>query len=351
MFNRRVAVCAGEPAGVGVELCLCLSTHQQKFPQIDLVILCDIALLEQRAEELGVSVTIIPVDQQVLSNKEHFSALAEEAKAQGNLLVYPLPLAKPSVMGKLEEENAPYVLDILSTAHRLCVDHLVDALLTLPVHKGIINRYLKNASAQEHFSGHTEFFQKASHCDEVVMVLACEKICVALATTHIPLAQVTQHITANSLEKKLTIINKQLGRYGFGSDKSGEFPRVAVLGLNPHAGEGGYIGEEEQQIIQPLVNKLQQQEGWAISGVFSADTAFIAENLPKFDCFFGMYHDQVLPIIKHLGFHKTTNITLGLPYPRVSVDHGTALDIVGTDKVNNGSLLYSLQVLNRLLSE
>lgn len=351
---KRVAICSGDPAGVGVELCLRLATWQTSFADMVFIILADESLLKQRAFELGQSINTLSVDITCLNNEDKLRHLHTQAKAQQACLVYPISLNSPVQAGELNVNNVPYVLKILQSAHQLCVNQHTDAILTLPIHKGIINTYLKQEKSliaptdnqideTDFFHGHTEFFQHMNDCEEVVMMLACESLVVALATTHIPLAQVPTSLHAVTLSKKLKIVHQHY------LEHTGNTPKIAVLGLNPHAGDGGHIGTEETEIIQPVVRQLRT-EGLDLSDVISADTAFIPANLRHYDCFFGMYHDQVLPIIKHVGFHRTTNITLGLPYVRISVDHGTALDIVGTSEVNDGSLHYSLTYLKELLS-
>ena len=286
MTIKRIAVCSGEPAGVGIELCLRLAKHQCLFDNTALIILADEALLKQRIQQLNLSISIISIDQAILRDTKKLQKFTAQAKENKQLLVFPVSLNFPSISGQLNTQNVPYVLNILALAHQLCADGDADGILTLPIHKGIINEYLQLANKNDVFYGHTEYLQQKNHCDEVVMMLSCEKLSVALATTHIPIQQVAQSICAQRLEKKLTIIHQY---YRLQTNTA---PKIAVLALNPHAGENGYIGQEEIEIIQPVIEKLRQK-GLNLSNAMSADTAFIESNLSHFDCFFGMYHDQV----------------------------------------------------------
>lgn len=342
MILKRLLICSGEPAGVGIELCLRLARWQNDFANVALIIVADERILKQRARQIDQSIDTISVDKSILRDNHRLAGFHQQAQNNATLLIYPVTHTHPTAYHQLSINHVPYVLEILTTAHRLCQHQDAEGILTLPIHKGIINTYLQHIQSPDRFLGHTEFFQHANHCDEVVMMLSCDKITVALATTHIPIHQVASSIHAEELEKKLILvhqhISKQLKRQA----------KIAVLGLNPHAGEGGYIGTQDKLIIQPVINKLRA-EGMDLSGALSADSAFIESNLSRFDCFFGMYHDQVLPIVKHLGFHATTNITLGLPYMRVSVDHGTAIELVGTGRVSDGSLRYSVKKLTQLI--
>lgn len=310
---RRIALTCGEPAGIGPDLCLELAHHPQ---QAQLVALADPDLLKSRAEQLGLAIELIPL------NINEPAALPEP----GQLYVLPQTLQEKVVAGQLNPANSRYVLNTLQTALEGSLSKDFDAIVTAPVHKGVINE------AGHSFSGHTEFFADGAGVRKVVMMLATQTLRVALATTHLPLNAVSQAITKESLTEVIRITNNSLQQQ-FGIDK----PRIAVCGLNPHAGEGGYLGREEIDTIQPVIDELYQQ-GIAVSGAWPADTIFNQDKLSDYDVVLAMYHDQGLPVLKHHGFGKAVNVTLGLPFIRTSVDHGTALDLAGTGKASATSL-------------
>lgn len=321
----RLAITPGEPAGVGPELLIQLV--QRPLMDCELVAFADPALLETTARRLGLPLQLTPWQ-------------AESPSPSGNqrLSVYPIALAQTVVPGTLDPANAGYVLDTLRHAARHCLSAQLDALVTGPVHKGVIN------DAGIPFSGHTEFFAELAGCDKVVMMLATQGLRVALATTHIPLRAVADAISHPELTRVLTILHQAL-RQQFGIAQ----PRILVCGLNPHAGEGGHLGHEEIDVIQPVLAQLRQQ-GMDLSGPLPADTLFTPHHLEHADAVLAMYHDQGLPVLKYKGFGKAVNITLGLPFVRTSVDHGTALDLAGRGIADTGSFDYAIKVALEMVS-
>ncbi|OBT16771.1 4-hydroxythreonine-4-phosphate dehydrogenase PdxA [Vibrio sp. UCD-FRSSP16_10] len=317
MTCKRIIITAGEPAGVGPDLALSLVSSD--YPH-QLVICADKNMLEQRALHLGIDVELI--------NYNAETKLTPQRK--GTLLVEHIPLAEQTVIGQLNEANGHYVLKTLERAAQGCMNDEFDAIVTGPVHKGVINR------AGVAFSGHTEFFAEQSNTPMVVMMLATEGLKVALVTTHIPLAYVSKAVTEERIEQIMQILHKDMVTK-FALPK----PRIYVCGLNPHAGEDGCLGQEEIQTISPTLDKLRAQ-GMDIVGPLPADTIFNHKYLQDADVILGMYHDQVLPVLKYKGFGHSVNITLGLPFIRTSVDHGTALDLAGTGNVDTGSFQTAL---------
>ena len=308
----RIALTPGEPAGIGPDLCVRLAQEPQLA---QLVAVADPALLEARAALLGLPLTL----------REFAAPLSASPRAAGNLDVIPVPLACRVEAGRLDPRNATYVLEALRRAVAACRAGELDALVTGPVHKGVIN------DAGIAFSGHTEFLAELTG-GEPVMMLVCPGLRVALATTHLPLAAVPAAITADHLARVLRVLHDDLvRRFGIAQ------PRILVCGLNPHAGEGGHLGREEIEVIAPVVAGLQA-EGLRLEGPLPADTVFVPARLRQADAVLAMYHDQGLPVLKHLGFGSAVNVTLGLPLIRTSVDHGTALELAGTDKADLGSL-------------
>jgi 4-hydroxythreonine-4-phosphate dehydrogenase len=313
-----LAITAGEPAGIGVDLCLQLSQSVNTAP---FVVLCDKNLLLQRATQLGMLVQLHYYDVQECS-----------VLSPGHLRVLHIPLAQAVVTGQLNAANSPYVLELLRRAVQGCESGEFSAMVTAPVHKGVIN------DAGIAFTGHTEFLAELTHTPLVVMMLAGGGMRVALVTTHLPLREVADAISAELLEQILNIMQRDLHiRFGI------KHPRILVAGLNPHAGEGGYLGREEIDIIIPVLNKLRQQ-GLDLSEPLPADTLFTPHRLAQCDAVLAMYHDQGLPVLKHASFGKGVNITLGMPIIRTSVDHGTALELAGSGKAEVGSLLEAMQV-------
>jgi 4-hydroxythreonine-4-phosphate dehydrogenase len=310
---RRIALTSGEPAGIGPDLCIALAQQQQ---QAQLIAIADPALLNERADALGLSLNLIEFDPHS----------APQVAMPGELYYLPIQLAHGVTAGQLQPGNSQYVLTMLQTALDGCLEQQFDAVVTAPVHKGVIN------DAGYSFSGHTEFFADGAGVERVVMMLATEDLRVALATTHLPLRDVADAITQQSLKQIVTIINDSLRRQ-FGLKQ----PKIAVCGLNPHAGECGHLGTEEIDTIQPVIDAFKTA-GLAVSGAWPADTIFNQDKLADYDVVLAMYHDQGLPVLKHHGFGKAVNVTLGLPFIRTSVDHGTALDLAATGRASASSM-------------
>ena len=315
---QRIALTAGEPAGIGPDLCVQLAQQQQTS---ELVVIADPQLLQQRAQQLGLAIKLELTD---LSK-------SASVPVKGTLRYLPAALAAPVTAGALNSLNSNYVLDTLQLALDGCLEGTFDAVVTAPVHKGIIN------DAGFTFSGHTEFFADGAGVAQVVMMLATPTLRVALATTHLPLKMVSEAITQASLTRVIEIIH-----HGLSS------PRIAVCGLNPHAGEGGHLGTEEIDVISPVIERLTKQ-GINLSGPWPADTIFVQKKSQDFDVVLAMYHDQGLPVLKHQGFGRAVNVTLGLPFIRTSVDHGTALDIAGTGKATITSLQAAIDMANTMI--
>ena len=315
----RIALTAGEPAGIGPDLLVALT---QQAHSAQLIAIADPDLLRQRAQLLRLPLRVI----------DWQSALAPQSSRAGELYVAPIALACAVTAGRLDAHNSPYVLRTLERATDGCMSGEFDAVVTAPVHKGIIN------DAGIPFSGHTEYFAERSHTPLVVMMLATDTLRVALATTHLPLADVPAHITRANLDAVLRILHRDL-RDKFGLTQ----PRISVLGLNPHAGESGHLGREEIDIIEPCLRALRG-EGMQLLGPLPADTAFTPKHLEQADAVLAMYHDQGLPVLKYQGFGRAVNITLGLPFIRTSVDHGTALDLAGSGRADGGSLQQALKL-------
>ncbi|MSS75892.1 MAG: 4-hydroxythreonine-4-phosphate dehydrogenase PdxA [Methyloglobulus sp.] len=314
---KRIALTPGEPAGIGSDLCIALA--QTDLP-CQLLVIASPDLLQERAKRLGLSLKII-----------EFSADAPvEASKAGQLTVMPVELIAPVSAGQLNAANSRYVLKTITKATQGCLKGLFDAMVTAPVHKGIIN------DAGFAFTGHTEFIADITGGNPVMM-LATPGLRVALVTIHLPLSEVPTAITRNRLRQVIRTLDHDL-RTRFSIDK----PRILVCGLNPHAGENGYLGREEIDIIEPVLNGLRKQ-GMNLDGPLPADTLFTPKYLDKADAVLAMYHDQGLPVLKYKGFGKAVNITLGLPIIRTSVDHGTALDLAGSGLADVGSLRYALE--------
>ena len=325
MSTARLAIPAGEPAGIGPDLCLMLAQHPSPCER---VIIADPQLLRDRAQQLGLPVELLPFDPDALP----------VAQAAGQLHVLPVTLGTACTPGQLDAGNSAYVLETLRLAGEGALSGLFDAIVTAPVHKGIINE------AGVPFSGHTEFFAEQTATDQVVMMLACPGLRVALATTHLPLRQVADAITGPLIERVVRILHSDLvNKFGL-SD-----PRILVCGLNPHAGEDGHLGREELDIIIPALERLRS-EGIQLIGPLPADTLFTPKHLDHADAVLAMYHDQGLPVLKHKGFGNAVNITLGMPIIRTSVDHGTALDLAGTGQANPGSLQVAIDTAIQMIN-
>jgi 4-hydroxythreonine-4-phosphate dehydrogenase len=316
--QRPLALTAGEPAGIGPDLCLQLARHEQP-----LVVIADRTLLQQRAAQLGIDVQL-----------HDYSSAAPFVP--GKLNVLHIPLECSAQAGKLDPRNGRYVLETLRRAVQGCLSGEFAGMVTAPVHKGVIN------DAGIPFTGHTEFLAEQTSTPLVVMMLAGGGMRVALATTHLPLREVPDAITQPLLENILRILQRDLQkRFGIAR------PRIFVAGLNPHAGEGGHLGREEIEVMIPVLDKLRA-EGFDVSAPIPADTLFAAHRLKECDAVLTMYHDQGLPVLKHASFGEGVNITLGLPFIRTSVDHGTALELAGTGKAHVGSLLEAIKAATEM---
>ena len=310
--KRPIAITYGDPAGVGPDLVL---TLQDTFPDAPLVVIGDRHVLAQRAKQLGLAVT--------LSDWQPGQPLAP-----GTLPVWHIPAGEAVIAGQPDPATASGTLTMLTRAAQGCLNGTFAAMVTAPVAKNVICE-----GADPAFTGHTEFLAEQAGVDQVVMMLTARQLRVALVTTHLPLSQVAGAVTADTLTRTLTILRDDLiSKYRIPE------PRILVLGLNPHAGEGGHLGREELDVIIPTLEALRGQ-GMALTGPLPADTAFQPDLLAQHDAVLTMYHDQGLPVLKYAGFGEAINITLGLPFIRTSVDHGTAFDLAGTGTAKAGSLI------------
>lgn len=314
MTLKPLLVTSGEPAGIGPDLCIALASSA-----LPIVVLGDKKILMARAKQLGQCITFVEYqpEQPIIPREHHLTVLS-------------LPCPKKVIAGQLNVNNAKYVISMLEKAVSSCLLGAFSALITAPVHKGIINE------AGYAFTGHTEFLAKQCQSETVVMMLASDKLRVALVTTHVPLKEVAETINESLIVKIVTQLHRSLQ-----SDFNLAQPKIAVAGLNPHAGESGYLGREEIDIIMPALAKLEQA-GINVYGPFSADTLFT--QALTYDAIVAMYHDQGLPVIKYASFGNAVNITLGLPIIRTSVDHGTALTLAGTGRAEVGSLLAATEM-------
>lgn len=308
----------GEPAGIGPELAVRLAAEDPS-----LVLVADPGLIARTARRIGLTVDVVELSE-------------INAGATGGLRCLPVALAEAEQPGELNPANAAYVLDCLRVAMRCCLDGSAAGLVTAPVHKGVINE------SGVAFSGHTEFLAAGAGVRKVVMMLVAGHVRVALATTHLPLKEVPAAITAEHLGTTLDLLHADLvNRFAI------DDPHIAVLGLNPHAGEGGHLGREEIDIINPVIED-RRAAGMRLTGPLPADTAFVPLHLRAYDAVLAMYHDQGLPVLKHVGFGHAVNVTLGLPFVRTSVDHGTALDLAGSGKADGGSLVAAVALARQL---
>ncbi len=322
-MHKPLLVTAGEPAGIGPELVCRLAAQQS-----DLIVVADPGLLKNTQEQLGLQAPI-----NVLDSVDDFDC---QRRDSDGIACLPVPLNSPVIPGRLDPANASYVIKTLRVAAEHCLGERAAGMVTAPVHKGVIN------DAGIDFSGHTEFLAQCADVERVVMMLAAGDLRVALATTHLPLESVPQAINQNDLSATLRILHEDLQRR-FGIAE----PRIVVLGLNPHAGEGGHLGREEIEVIAPVLDQLCR-EGFVLEGPLPADTAFLPKRLKDIDAVLAMYHDQGLPVLKYAGFGRAVNITLGLPFLRTSVDHGTALDLAGKGVADIGSLAEAVEMARRL---
>jgi 4-hydroxythreonine-4-phosphate dehydrogenase len=321
----RILITPGEPAGIGPDVLLQAIQEPQAA---ELIAVCDPELLSRRANELNLPVDLIPFD----------AAAPPTLSPPHTLKIISVPLNAPVHAGKLTRENAGYVLRCLEIATDYCLQTKTAALVTGPVHKGVIN------DANFNFSGHTEFLAQRCNTPQSVMLFVTPEIKVALLTTHLPLSQVPKAVTAEKLQQVLRILHLELiKKFGL-SD-----PTIMVCGLNPHAGEQGHLGHEETDIIEPALEQLRREKMQLI-GPLPADTVFTKRQLQRADAILAMYHDQALPVVKYSGFEQAVNVTLGLPIIRTSVDHGTALDLAGTGQADAGSLKSAIALAIDLLN-
>ena len=322
----RLAFTPGEPAGIGPDLCVQLA---QRARDVELVAICDPDLLQARARQLQLPFRVRRFDPD----------LEAQGTGAGECCISPVPLQTPAQAGELDRRNARYVLETLDQAIAGCLSGRFSAMVTGPVHKGIIN------DAGIAFSGHTEYIARATHTEHVVMLLAADTLRVALVTTHVPLSAVAGLITRERVQRVARILHADLIRR-FGIKQ----PRIRVCGLNPHAGEDGHLGREELDIIIPVLERLKS-EGIGIEGPFPADTVFTTDSIARCDAILAMYHVQGLPVLKHASFGRAINVTLGLPIIRTSVDHGTALALAGSGQADSGSLEtalgYAIEMIHR----
>lgn len=339
VLSEPLAITSGEPAGIGPDLCVQLAVAQ---PDIPFVVIADKNLLQQRAAQLGIDLQVQDFVSQKTNIKEQGASGKWQQLSHSTFHLSPVlsvihvPLVAECHAGVLNAANSGYVLATLKRAVKGCQAGEFSGMVTAPVHKGIIN------DAGIPFSGHTEFLAEQTGTERVVMMLVGGGMRVALATTHLALKDVPAAITASLLENVLRIIQHDLrGRFGITQ------PRILVAGLNPHAGEGGYLGREEIEVMIPVLDKLRAA-GMNVSAPLPADTLFTPDRLANCDCVLSMYHDQGLPVLKHASFGQGVNVTLGLPFIRASVDHGTALDLAGTGKADSGSLLEAIRLAARM---
>jgi 4-hydroxythreonine-4-phosphate dehydrogenase len=322
-MTKRIAITPGEPAGIGPDLTIVIA--QQDW-SVELVVVACKKLMQERAEKLGLPLTLLDYDSEA------------DAKPQqaGTITILPVDMAEACIPGELNAENGSYVVETLRIASEKNISGEIDAIVTGPVHKGLINQ------SGIAFSGHTEYFANQANCSDVVMMLATEGLRVALVTTHIPLAYVAKAITAERLQKVTRILNTDLiNKFGI------KEPKIYVCGINPHAGEDGHLGREEIDVMIPALNELKA-EGIKVIGPLPADTIFQEKYLSDADAILTMYHDQGLPVLKYKGFGSSVNITLGLPFIRTSVDHGTALELAGTNSADSGSFIEAITTAIKL---
>ncbi|WP_019895973.1 4-hydroxythreonine-4-phosphate dehydrogenase PdxA [Hydrogenovibrio halophilus] len=321
---RRLVVTSGEPAGIGPEQVIKLA---QKPRDYEWVAVGDRQLFEQTAAWLKLPVAL----------QEYDPSRPARPHRAGTLTVLHTPAQARITPGQLDPANADYVLNLLGRATDGCLSGEFDAMVTGPIHKGVIN------DAGQPFTGHTEFLAERAGVDQVVMMLATPGLRVPLVTTHLPLRDVADAITPQRLHTVTSILHRSLT-----TDFGLKSPRIYVMGLNPHAGENGHMGREEIDVIEPVLQQLRQNEGMQLIGPLPADTIFHPDNLKDADAFLAMYHDQGLPVLKYVGFGNAVNVTLGLPFVRTSVDHGTALDLAGKGQADINSFEYALQVAGQM---
>ena len=313
-----IALTSGEPSGIGPDIAI---IYAQKERTENLRVYADPDTLIERAKLLK-----LPL---ILKEKNTNKA--------GELSIFPIKSKEKTVPGQLNPNNAEYVLSLIKQATNDCLNKTCNGILTGPINKAVINQ------AGIKFSGHTEYLAELSNCSKTVMLLATAKLKVALATTHLALKDVPKNITKESLTEVISIINNDFKYLGVNN------PSILVCGLNPHAGENGYLGDEEIKTITPVIQTLSRN-GFRLSGPVPADTAFTVDSLKDIDVVLAMYHDQGLTVLKASGFKNAANITLGLPFIRSSVDHGTALDLAGSGNISLGSFNCALSFFQKISS-
>tara|TARA_Y100000768_G_scaffold63424_1_gene43505 strand:+ start:1505 stop:2485 length:981 start_codon:yes stop_codon:yes gene_type:complete len=323
-YEQIIAVTAGDPAGIGPDICLELANHKWSNK---IVVLTDPSVLKERAKNLKKNIKITEWDPKRINT----GRLREDC-----LYVWPHYFKSEVICGHPNSENAETVLSSLNSAINGCKKKIFKGIVTAPVNKAVINQ------AEYQFTGHTEFIANGTDTKTAVMMLAADEFRVALATTHIPLNQVSSSISKEKIINIVEIIQYDLKKYFNIKD-----PKIFICGLNPHAGENGYLGNEEKLIIEPAIKHLKER-GFSVEGPASADTIFLNEE--KADIFLAMYHDQGLPILKYKGFGNAVNVTLGLPFVRTSVDHGTAYDIAGTGKADARSLISAIEMAIKMVN-
>lgn len=337
--NLPLVITSGEPAGIGMDIILMLADKQQlNLPNRAVIVLADINALQQRYSELkqkGAVKQGLVIQQLAMDELKDLPQIVQPS-SDNIILVVDVPTAQPVVAGQLNPHNAPMVIAQLQLAHKLAISKQVAAIVTAPLQKSVIMTVLPD------FMGHTEFFMQQSGLDKVVMMLANSLMKVALVTTHLPLRAVADAISHEEVAKTVDIvIHDCQQKFGL------THPKILVCGLNPHAGESGYLGREEIDIINPVLQHYRDQ-GIDISLAMPADTLFTQKYIATADAIIAMYHDQGLAPLKLHGFGETVNITLGLPYIRTSVDHGTALDLAGTGKASADSLYHAIDYANNM---
>lgn len=311
---KKIALSPGDPAGIGPEICL-KSLYDNSENLCNFELIGDIDFYKKLSKDLNLDLSF-----QNIFKREDF------------VTVKNISLDSEVTFGMPNVSNSKYTLDVLMTGSLGCLNKEYSALVTGPINKKIINDY------GFEFSGHTEFLADISNTKNVVMLLANSKLKVALLTTHLPLSKVSESITSKKIIETTKILNDSLKKLW-----NIKNPKISILGLNPHAGEGGFLGNEEIEIIEPAIRTLHQ-ENLEIDGPISADTAFLEEKLNKYDAYLAMFHDQGLPVLKSMGFGDSVNITLGLPFTRISVDHGTAYELAGKNKADPSSFKKSMEL-------
>ncbi len=317
-MSKRIAITLGDPGGIGPDICVMMA---QSHINRNHIVITDPKLLSDSSKKLKIKISINILD----------TLASQTVSGLGVINVYPIRLVTKNKPGYMNPMNAPFVIETIKTAANGCQDKYFDAMVTGPISKSVLNK------GGFKISGHTEYLAKLCQSKSIMMLMN-NRLKVTLQTIHIPLNKVTKEISISTIIEKIKIINNDLKRK-FGIEK----PRILICGLNPHAGEDGLLGKEEIEVIKPAVSSLRKM-GINIDGPVPADTAFIKKFTNKYDVIHTMYHDQGLPVIKYDDFSKTTNVTLGLPIIRVSVDHGTATDLVGTGDVDISSFTQALKV-------